>query len=617
MLFRILAITACGAAGYLAGSAFHAPSARKATEASSETPVTAAELKVPTAAESEFIGAWEQLRATHGDDTAALYAAIKDTKDAFRRRAFLSALIAEWSVRDPQAALAYILEKDRSSAGQLAHEWLRRDPQGAVTGLLAGGDKAREALRGLLNEIGKVAPSRLVEVLAALKKPEGRWDSNAMDAFATFAAKDPAAARAAAESVTGEFRGQALNGVAKAWAQKDGAAALAWAQAMPAGEARDQTLKGVLTGWAKTDPFAALDRLDLAPPGGEDGSYASDTGAQVLREAAKKDWGATITWLRDNPGKVGSDSLNGLQDEMTRRLRVDTSGAMQLLAKGTLPGLERVFGNALLNDGYAQHEAIWTWLDGQPPGDLVNSLRGSLINAIGWREPVAALGFLDKLPYTPENAEVLNRGLRSIFNGGTRMDLFEELLDNTSLNLRPRLIETAISDGTEHIGNDAAHWIERLSEIPAERRASATSNLARAWAANDPEAAVEWVSSLSNAAGRDLALGGIADAWVEHDLHEAARWVDTLATGAGRDNASQSLVRALMKSQPETAWTWAVNIQSPEQRANSLQLAYVGLRNRDPALAEETLTSAELPEAEIKALRAWYKPGMEKQFFQR
>lgn len=623
MLFRIFAIIASGAAGYLAASAFHAPSPRNAKEGSPKTPVAVAELKVPVAAESEFIGEWEQLRATHGDDTAALYAAITDTKDAFRRRAFLSALIAEWSVRDPAAALAYILEKDSGNAGQLAREWLRRDPQGAITGLLAGGEKARERLRSLLNEIAKVAPERLGEVLATLKPPRSRWDTSATDAFATFAAKDPIAARAAAESVTGEMRGQALAGVAKAWAEKDGAAALAWAQAMPAGEARDQALKAVLAGWAKTDPIAALGKLDLAPPGGGDGFNASDTGAQVLREAAKKDWDATIAWLRDNPSKLGRSSLDGLQGELSRRLGVDTMGTMHLLATSGLPGLDQVFSNAVLNDGYAHRDAIWTWLEGQPPGDLTNNLRGSLLNAIGYKEPETALGFLEKIPDTPENSSLLEQGFASLVNSGGYMDRFEGLLEKAPAKLRPRLIETGFMyglmkpDGPSADRTEASRWAGRLNEVPAARRDNAASRLANAWAGSDPQAAVQWAMTLPEGDGRTAAFNSIGRAWAQNDPHEAARWVDTLPAGKGRDTATQGLVASLARSEPETAWTWAASIQSAEQRKESTQRAYLALMRKDPAIAEQMLTGANLPAAEVKALRDYYKPGMEKQAFPR
>ena len=611
MVIRILAIVACGAAGHFARSAFDVSSRGSVPVRAPEWPASLAELKMPTAAESGFIAEWERLRAAHGDDNAAIYAAIQDGKDLFRQRAFRSAFIAEWSVSDPRAALVYLLEKDGDRAVQLAREWMRRDPQGAVTGLIAGGEKTRGLLRAMLIEIAEVAPSRLVEALTTFEKAEFRLNTRALDAFATFAAKDFAAARSAAESATGEFRGQALAGVAKVWAEKDGAASLAWVQAMPAGEERDRGLRAVLLGWAKTDPVAALDRLDVAPPGGGDRIDRSDTGAAVLREAAKKDWDATIAWLRDHPGKVGRNSLGGLQEETTHRLRVDTAGTMRLLATGALPGLDRLFGNALVNDGYAQRDVIWTWLEGQPPGDQTTGLRASLLNAIGRKEPEVALGILDQIADTPENEKVFAQGVSSIVNFGS-MDQFGELLAKASPKLRPRLIEQATIWSADTVGADPALWIERLNEIPAKRRDRAIRNLAEAWATNYPEAAVRWTSSLPEGDARDGAFGGIAATWAESDPHEAARWVDTLPPGAGRDNAAESIVDALAKSEPEAAWAWAASIQSPEQRTNALLLAYASLIKKDPALAEETLASAGLPEAEITALRESFKPGKDK-----
>lgn len=239
MLIRILTAAAIGTAGYFAAIAFNAAPGDPGRSISVKASDQVVELNFPTPEESAFIGEWEQLHVAHGNDFAAMYAAFKDTPDAFRRRAFRYALIAEWSVRDPQAALAYLLENDSYTAGQLAREWLRRDPQGAVTGVLGGGEKARGLLRALLGEIARVAPTRLVEILAAIGPSKNRRDQSATNAFAIFAVKDPSAARAAAESVAGEMRGQALAGAAKAWAEMDGPAALAWAQAMQPGEGRD------------------------------------------------------------------------------------------------------------------------------------------------------------------------------------------------------------------------------------------------------------------------------------------------------------------------------------------------------------------------------------------
>ncbi len=615
MLIRVLVIAASGATGFLAASAFHESPAKPLVARPAEAPATVAALVLPTAAESALIGEWEQLHATHGDDTAALYAAIKDTKDAFRRRAFRSALIAEWSVRDPQAALAYILEKDSGNARQLAREWLRRDPQAAVTGLLAGGEKSRKQLRGLLDDIAKLAPSRLNEVLGVLGVAEGRWDTSVSNAFAIFAKADTDAARIAAEATTGDNRAQALAGVARAWGRKDGAAALAWAQSMPAGDARDQALKAVLSGWAMTDPMAALSKLDLAPPGGDEMYHASDTGAQVLRQAAIKDWDATMAWLRDNPGKLGPSSLNGLQDALGKRLGTDTAATMKLLTSGNIPGFENVFGNSVLNDGYAHRDAIWSWLDSQPSSDQTIRLRGSLLNAMGYKDPENALTFLDKIPDTPANASLFQMGISSLFNGGSRMDLFEGLYEKAPEKFRARMLEAGFQNGGKFMASEPERWVARLNELPADRRNSASSRLAATWALTDPSAAIKWASILPKDGGRESAIQSIASTWAYADPHNAAQWVNTLPQGATRDSASQSIVAVFARTEPQAAWDWALSIKSEQLRIGSIQLAYTGMKKKDAATAEQMLDSANLPPERVKAIRDSYQAGMENQIF--
>ncbi len=624
-------LVVCGAAGYFVGGIFDSPTAAPEPRAVA-APAPVVEIKMPTAADSPFTAEWEKLHATHGDDPATLYAAIKDMDDGFRRRAFRSALIAEWSVRDPAAGLRYLSEKDPRQVFQFLRDWLRRDPQSAVTALLAGDDKTRTRLRDMLDDVARLAPSRLAEVVSSFKTTEAnRDDTSAIDAFAIFAAKDPATARAAAESVTGDLRGQALAGVAKSWAEKDSTSALAWAQGLPAGRERDLALRSVLIGWAKADPVAALGNLDLAPPGVDETTRGSDTGSEVLREAAKKDWDGTVAWLRDHPGKLGSDCIESMREGLTHRLATDTVSTMSLIFKGVIPGLEGVFDNAVRNDGYAQRDVMWSWLDGQPPGERTNELRKSIISATAYKEPEVALGMVEKIPDTPQNKDLLQSAAASLFNGARSGNRVEGILDQAPPGLRSQLIEKALSNGewsisidprysnsaAETISSEPARWIQRLDEIPAERRAENTSRLAGIWAATDPAAAITWASTLSDSATRDRALGSIAKTWATAESREAAAWVDSIPEGKARDNAAQGLAYVLSAKEPESAWEWAASIESPAERISALKRAYVGLIRKDPAVAEQTLTDANLPAAALKDIRSYYKPGMEQDIFRR
>jgi hypothetical protein len=604
---RLLLFALCGASGYLAGrTVFSAsPTAGNATPVT-KPPEVVDKLVPATAAESSFIAEWEQLRGTRAagpDELPSLYAEVKELKDAFRRRAYRAALLAEWAVSNPQAALAYLSEKDSGMVTQLLREWLRLDANAAINALLAGNEKQKGNLRSVLNDIAQLAPERLAQVLSALPKSTSRWDTTGQDAFAQFAKKDPEAARRAAESVTGPLRAQALAGVAKSWAETDGEAAMKWAQAMAAGDERDAALKAVLTGWAKTDPMAALDRIDLVPPGGEEGYYASDVGAQVLREAGKKDWDGTMKWLRDHPGKLGRSSLDGLQEALSHRLSVDPSGTLRAISTAGVPGIDNVLANSMLNDGYAQRDAVWQWLDQQPSNDFTKSARGWVVNAVAWKEPAVALTFLDRLPDTPENRSVLEQGARSMLNGGSQMHLFEELMESASAKIRPHLLAAAFDFGLRESVSDPDRWLKRIDELPEERQANAMGSLASGWAATDPAAAMKWALSLPEGPKRESAFGSVASTWANNDAYEVTQWIETQPAGSMRDTATRGLVSALSMTQPETAWSWALNITGEDARFRSLQIAYLGLRKKDPELAAQMLESARLPQDQFEHLR--------------
>jgi hypothetical protein len=599
MLVRLLLFAVCGVAGYLVARPFVSSGPKSQGSAHPPGPPIADDRLVPaTAADSSFIAEWEQLRGKTGDgteDLPAIYADVKEIKDAFRRRAFRSALIGEWAVSNPQAALAYLSEKESGMVTQLIREWLRLDPNAAISALLAGNDKQKGNLRSVLSEVARLAPERLAEVLSALPISQSRWDTTALDAFSVFAKKDPEAARRAAESVSGPLRGQALAGVGKAWAEREGEGALKWAEAMPPGEERDVVLKAVLTGWAKTDPMAALDRIDLVPPGAEEGYHASDVGAQVLREAGKKDWDGTMRWLRDNPGKLGRSSLDGLQDAMSHRLAADPSGTLRTMATSGVPGMDNVLANSLLNDGYSQRDAVWQWLDQQPASDFTKSARGWLLNAIAWKEPSQALTFLDRLPDTPENRPILEQGVRSMLNGGSQMNLFEEFMDSASSKIRPLLLAAGFEYGLRESVSDPDRWVKRIDELPPDRQISAVQALARGWASSDPIAAMNWALSLPEGSQREAAFGPATSMWAQNDSYEISQWIEAQPAGSNRDIATRSLVGVLSESQPETAWNWALRISDEQARMNALQLAHMGLRRKNPEAADQLLQSANLP----------------------
>ena len=189
---RLIAFAACGVVGFFAASPAPAP----------QTSAPVAVAKPIASTESALVREWAEMRARHGGDAdsmAALYAEVKDLKDAFRRRAFRSTLLAEWAARDPLAALAFLEKNDDGKIGELFREWLRSDPLAAVARLLAGDEKSKDRLREMLGDVARVAPSVLAEAVSGL--PRGGYNFKAREASEIFAKADSDAARMAREGI--------------------------------------------------------------------------------------------------------------------------------------------------------------------------------------------------------------------------------------------------------------------------------------------------------------------------------------------------------------------------------------------------------------------------------
>ncbi len=216
------------------------------------------------------------------------------------------------------------------------------------------------------------------------------------------------------------------------------------------------------------------------------------------------------------------------------------------------------------------------------------------------KDPDTALAYLDKIPDSADSRELPRIGTSALLNGGSQMDRFEDLLGKVSPKLRPYLLEAGFSCRPNA---DPAKWLPRLDELSAEQRLNAVGGLASGWAANDPQAAIAWASSLTDPTQRENALGNAMTTWATLDIYESSQWVNALPPGKTRDVAAQNLARSLTNSSPEAAWTWALSIQSPDNRLSAMQLAYMGLNKKDPAIAEQYLQDPKITAAEADALR--------------
>jgi RNA polymerase sigma factor (sigma-70 family) len=553
----------------------------------------------PTFETSALFAEWRALHERCGTNAAAmpaLYKAISDLKDPFRRRAFRAALAAEWAQVDPAGGFKFHSGKgpDATERRQFFEEWLARDPRAAVEALMGGGKAWADVARDCLPEIARQVPDRVPAIASNLPGAESYWDSNVRDAFAVLAEGGLDAARQAAEGVTGPNREQALAGVARIWARADLDAALAWAKALPQGAERDETMRAVLIGKAAVDPVTALELVGTVPSGGRHAHFADTTGAKVLNEAASADFDTTVAWVAAHPGLLGGrEDLYGLRDQVANRLNADPAGFLSAHAtESELTALRPAIENALLNQAGGQRAAVWDWLKSQPDSEVVKGLKEDALHTAAWQDPMLAMQWVADLPHTPDGEAQVKELARCLFNGGNELCRFNALMAQAPDRLRQPLVDAAFTQClSPSYLDDPQLWVSRLPLLNDTSRSQGIRALASAWGTQNPEEAVAWATTLAQGENRNGALGAIASAWAAKDARGAAQWVASLPAGAERDQSAQSLVGAMAETYPRQAWDWALSIGDTAQRSQAAAQAVKAVAARDPATARQWITT--------------------------
>jgi RNA polymerase sigma factor (sigma-70 family) len=541
--------------------------------------------------ESALFAEWRELHDKHGTNAAAmpaLYKAIGEIADPFRRDALHTALVAEWVEVDPAAGLRFFFEHGRSSRQrrQFFQEWLALDARVAVDALLA--QEGWESLgREYLVEIARRAPERVAGIVSRVPKGESfHFNREVNEAFAVLAETDLERARATAETITGPNRSEALAGVARVDAKRDFDAAIAWARKFPEGLERDEMIRSALIGQAAIDPVAALDQLDLVGPGGRQLVASSRTAAQVLAEAGKANYDAAVKWLVAHPGRVSRDDIHGLNGPVTERLNADAAGFLTTsFNEGSLETIMPAVESALINLATGQWQTVWEWTKSQPKTDLTERLRIRVLTAAAHSDPDLALKLAQDIPHGAEGDSELQRLAGGLFPGGYLLHRFDTLVEQAPDRLRPVLVKTAFQSLGLKV-DDPHAWIQRLDLLPKESRAEGIAGIAHAWTMRYPEEAVAWADTLRPGEERNAAVAAIAKSWARHDAHAAAEWVSQMPSSAERDDGAQSLVLEVADERPTEAWNWALSIADPAKQKAAAAHAAKAMWLRDPATAE-------------------------------
>lgn len=448
---------------------------------------------------------------------------------------FLSDFLAAWGQRDaPAAAMAvrdHAFTPGREHVlGSLVATWGRRD-LAAATAFLQGlppGPTTREVWQAAVGEMATYQPRAAADL--ALR-----------------------AGRAA-------DRAGLVDSVARAWAELEPVAAVAWAETLTDPVLRRAALAVSLPQLAAEDPTRALEITLKQGVGRENEAIF-----RVLGESMRDRPGEVLKWLDGLPGKEARGAA--FSGFLSKLAESDPAGAAAFA--GTLPpGAHRTQALSTVGAALAQSDpgGALAWLKGLGSGQERAAAAQSMIWEFGRSHPEQGLELLGLLP---EGAD------------------------------RQQLHATLASAWAEHDLEGAVKWARNAPPGPG--RDTALDSIASTWAMADPAAAAEFAASLAPGSGPENFAATVAATWAQTDPAAAAAWAKGLESPERVQAVLGGVLRQWAGESPEAAFAFAASVEDETVRRAASLAAFEGAVELDPRGAAARLGQLDEGETRVAA----------------
>ncbi len=390
--------------------------------------------------------------------------------------------------------------------------------------------KRSESLRALLRDLPDALFPRLLSALAGAAGDDPRllrpivfeaWLGRAPADAARWASACPLAVTFDAAE-----RARFCLQAASAWAALDFAAAYAWADTLSDPDSRQRCLRSALARLAETDPHRAVALADERGP-----EFLDAARRELLRAWCKK--APADAMLALGATLVGDDKhRTALQEGLVAWAAVDAAAAYSWLTSlDQIPSRDATLQMASairkLPDPRSALDALARATGLPAQAELVRDI----VKTWAFREPAAALDWLDAAPSTADKIGMLGQIRPNLADAGQAARYFDSALRLPPGPALDKLLAPSLAAWAESAPDAALAWLQSQGEHPALAGASVQveSVFLGALAASDPAAAVSRWQTLPDGESRADALPRIATAWAKTDPAAAARWLGASA----------------------------------------------------------------------------------------
>lgn len=493
-----------------------------------------------------------------------------------------------------------------------------KDPQGAWTFVLAlnPGAARQTAMLAVIATVATKNAAQAMQMIGAMEDPDLRNQLRTL-ALGELARKDPQKALELAGRAGGDADSSDMAQVFGAWALRDPEAAKA-AAAQMAGRARDHAQRGLLFALLQNDPQAAWDYAQSLPTGG--GSTQDYRQQLVHTWAASDPQGALRAAFSIKDGNTRASAVSGAVAAWSR---TDFPEALQYAIAVEDTTLRSDIFRAMSGSAEENRQQLLTaMIEHMPIGDNFQSALSNIFSEWARDDPAQAAAAASRLPPGP----ALSRATEQIASQWARAGASEEVLAWAQQlpegEARTNALESLFSQLST---KDPQQALAALSTLAPSDRGEALRSLAAGWSKTNPEAVLQWASSLTDAGERtrivsdalaqwannapeqaaarvqqlpaeqrESAMRAVVQRWATKDAEAAAEWLVRQPDGSAKDSSVAVLARKLAPEDPETALRWAGSISNTGARDRQIEQIAGDWMRQNPAAARPWIEQSSL-----------------------
>jgi hypothetical protein len=420
-----------------------------------------------------------------------------------------SAIFGAWAASDPVEAARNAAQLQSSASRLLAFEsiastWAATDPAAAMAWAttIPEGNAKLNVTEHILRQWGNDDPASAFNYLEGMH--EGRAKQDAINQIGTqLAAADPKRALALAQSLLDGtyFKEDLIRQAMGNWITQDQAAALDYAQNLPAGSARNLVLESALRSLAMKDPKAALSLSGLLPPG----QGQTDLMSSIANGLAQTDPQAAVTFAVQNLTVQGHLNIfmNKLASDWARKDPDAAKNFWQNVPEG--PSRDSFIEGLMSTILETSTADAATFISGLPPGNDQSRATASLM--VRWAS---------------EDPEAAAKWAATLSDEKSRVGAYQNLVMGWAF-VNP---------------TGASQWLAGLPDD--ENRQSLAQTFVSYIGTQSPSVAAPWADSLTDVNERNKAIQLVGKVWLQTDADRAKAW---LATTSLPDDLKQRLLK--------------------------------------------------------------------------